>query len=160
MSVLDLLGHPSTEPDFTLSIPAGQWLSMNDRLGHYAEGRVTKAWRELGRWTAQSARVPRLSRAFILAELRFTTNRRRDPNNWYPTAKAAVDGLVDAGVFVDDNEHVVIGPDMRIGRSNTTGRGTLLLHLWSLAPLADEPPPRARRRERGIVLPTPLRRAA
>jgi crossover junction endodeoxyribonuclease RusA len=160
MSVLDLLGHPTTEPDYTLSMPVvGTWLSDNDRGKWQAHHRTIAAWREAAAWSAQSARLPRLARAFILAELRFTTNRRRDPNNWYPTAKAAIDGLVDAGVFVDDNERVVIGPDMRIGQPSTVGRGALLLHLWALPPL-NEPHPRTRRRERGIVLPVPLRRAA
>lgn len=35
------------------------------------------------------------------------TRRRMDTPNWYPTVKALVDGLTDAGVFVDDNDKVI-----------------------------------------------------
>ena len=40
-------------------------------------------------------------------------NRKRDVNNWQPTAKALVDGLVDAGVLEDDNDAHLVGPDLR-----------------------------------------------
>lgn len=35
------------------------------------------------------------------------TSRRMDSPNWYPTVKALIDGLTDAGVFVDDNDKVI-----------------------------------------------------
>jgi hypothetical protein len=38
--------------------------------------------------------------------------------NYYPTAKAILDGLVDAGVLPDDNDDHVTGPDMRRTRPN------------------------------------------
>lgn len=47
-------------------------------------------------------------------------NRRRDPGNWYPTAKAIVDGLVDAGILIDDDHTKVVGPDMRQRTDKTT----------------------------------------
>ena len=37
-----------------------------------------------------------------------TTNRRRDPHNATPTIKATIDGLVDAGIWVDDSSEYVI----------------------------------------------------
>lgn len=40
---------------------------------------------------------------------------RYDPNNLWPTVKAAVDGLVDSGLLADDDHKHVIGPDMRHG---------------------------------------------
>jgi crossover junction endodeoxyribonuclease RusA len=36
-----------------------------------------------------------------------TTNRRRDPHNYYPTVKPIVDGLTDAGFWVDDTPEYV-----------------------------------------------------
>jgi hypothetical protein len=47
--------------------------------------------------------------------MHFPDHRRRDPANWAPTAKAVIDGLVDAKVFTDDDHKHLIGPDMRIG---------------------------------------------
>lgn len=35
------------------------------------------------------------------------TKRRMDAPNWYPTVKALIDGLTDAGVFTDDNNNVI-----------------------------------------------------
>ena len=35
------------------------------------------------------------------------TARKMDPPNWNPTVKPIIDGLVDAGVLVDDNYNVI-----------------------------------------------------
>lgn len=35
------------------------------------------------------------------------TKRRLDPPNFYPTIKALVDGLTDAGIWTDDNSEVI-----------------------------------------------------
>ncbi|MGT2800687.1 hypothetical protein [Streptococcus marmotae] len=35
------------------------------------------------------------------------TKRRMDPPNFYPTVKALVDGLTDAGIWSDDNHEVI-----------------------------------------------------
>lgn len=64
---------------------------------------------------ANTLRIPNLDRIHIVCVLHFADSRRRDPNNWAPTAKAIVDGLVDAGVVDDDSAQYVIGPDMRLG---------------------------------------------
>lgn len=39
----------------------------------------------------------------VTVTLPVSGNRKRDPHNWTPTVKAIVDGLVDAGVWPDDN---------------------------------------------------------
>jgi len=102
---------------YRVEVPAGRlgWLTDNQRL-HWADkaGRV-RAWRLATYFWARHLRLPRIEYARIVCELRFVEVRRRDPNNWAPTGKACVDGLVDAGVFADDNAKHVIGPDMRLG---------------------------------------------
>ena len=35
------------------------------------------------------------------------TKRRMDPPNFYPTVKALVDGMTDAGIWTDDNHEVI-----------------------------------------------------
>ncbi|MGQ7424298.1 hypothetical protein ACTGVR_07365 [Streptococcus suis] len=35
------------------------------------------------------------------------TERRMDPPNFYPTVKALVDGMTDAGIWTDDNHEVI-----------------------------------------------------
>jgi len=58
------------------------------------------------------------------------SGHRRDPANWYPSFKACVDGLVDAGVLNDDDHAHVIGPDMRIGP--VVPRSQLVLYIRQL----------------------------
>ncbi len=91
------------------------WINANNRLHFMARSALTRNWRVKAAVEAINAGVPRLEKARIECELLFSDSRRRDPGNWAPTAKAAIDGLVDAGVFVDDSYEYVIGPDMRIG---------------------------------------------
>jgi hypothetical protein len=74
-----------------------------------------RAWRDAGNVHAQQARLPRLPSAHIVAELRFTDRRRRDPHNFMPTIKAVVDGLVDYGLLPDDSAAYLVGPDVRLG---------------------------------------------
>ncbi|MBP8536113.1 hypothetical protein [Streptomyces sp. MK37H] len=75
---------------------------------------------------------PLFQRAHILGVLHPPTNGRRDPANWYPSFKAAVDGLVDAGLLEDDDHTRVLGPDMRLG--SVVKGGQLVLHIRELAP--------------------------
>ena len=71
---------------------------------------------------ARAARVPRLERAHVLAEYQPPDGRRRDPANWYPSFKACIDGLIDAGVLPDDDAAHLDGPDMRLGEPYPKGR--------------------------------------
>ena len=98
-----------------LAIPAGtQLLTMNQRLHFMAAAQRTKTLRETTGWLARAQRIPPLEAALIVCELTVPDRRRRDPANWMPTAKACVDGLVDAGVLLDDDFSRVRGPDMRL----------------------------------------------
>ena len=92
-------------------------MNLNQRYGWRTKARLTKAWRgaayvaacqQLGRGPAERAREACFVRVkFPVAD----PGRRRDPHNWSPTEKAIVDGLVDAGVWVDDDEaHVLVLP--------------------------------------------------
>lgn len=104
------------------------WLSENQRLFWSVRSQRVRGWRLATAWRAKQERLPRLEYARIVCEMRFTDVRVRDPSNWAPTAKACVDGLVDAGVFEDDNSSRVIGPDMRLGpKVPTAWRGVHLL---------------------------------
>lgn len=102
-----------------LTIPAPcDWINANHRT-HWAEkARRTKAWRAAAYYAA--AQVPRRQRTFtkpvrITCTAHKTRGGRFDVANLYGTFKAAIDGLVDAGVVPDDSNEWVIGPDMRAG---------------------------------------------
>lgn len=104
-------------PHYRLEVLSGGlgWLSDNQRLFWAARNQRTQGWRLATFLRAKHDRLPKLDYARIICELRFADARKRDPSNWAPTAKACVDGLVDAGVFTDDDSTRVIGPDMRMG---------------------------------------------
>lgn len=91
----------------TLSFPApAKCLTMNQRLHWAAKNRLTQAWRSATAWHAL-AHFPRsgghLPPCIVDIALPVKDNRRRDPSGWHLTAKACVDGLVDAGWWPDDN---------------------------------------------------------
>lgn len=105
-----------SEPyEIYLPLAGMRWINANDRSTWMARSRETRRWRASARAEAAARRIPHLSGGRVVAELHFGDARRRDPANWAPTAKAVMDGLVDAGVFPDDNHRYVVGPDMRIG---------------------------------------------
>ena len=111
---------------YELTIPAPQalgrdgkfrplWLNANDRTHWRRRHHLTRIWRTKTYTHARNAGIPRLDRAHITATVHRARGGRFDPSNWADTAKAAVDGLVDAGVFDDDDHTRVTGPDMRAG---------------------------------------------
>lgn len=98
-----------------VSIPAPcGWLNSNQRLHRLAAAKLTAQWREAGR-VAASGLPPVVGQVRILAFISKERGGRWDPNNWYPTVKAAIDGIVDTGILVDDDHEHLIGPDMRRG---------------------------------------------
>ncbi len=118
-------------PDWTIELPVGlELLNSNQRLHPMVKARLTKVLRRAGHAASLAAGLPRLERVYVVGELRPTDRRRRDPGNWYPSAKAAVDGaMTDAGVLEDDDHTHLVGPDMRLGP--VVKRGQLVLHVWA-----------------------------
>ncbi len=98
----------------TLEPPAA-FINANDRMHHAPKAKLTAAWRKAacdavnGQFIAAYFTRP----VHITVAIRFANNIRRDVGNLYPTAKAIVDGLVDAQLLTDDSDLHVIGPDMR-----------------------------------------------
>lgn len=138
-SVLALRHHVDCEPPYTLRLaPTDRrpWLTSNGGKPMWAvTHRIIAEWRTCAGYAALRAHLPTLARAYMLAEFRFPDRRRRDPANWYPTVKACIDGIVDAGVLPDDSHDRLIGPDMRMGPLSTKADGPfMLLHLWPVTP--------------------------
>lgn len=113
---------------WTVELPAGiPLLTANQRPHWRARARLTKTIREAAYWSAKASKVPSLVCAHITVDYRPVDRRRRDPGNWAPSAKAAVDGLVDAGILPDDDAHHLVGPDMRLG--DIAPKAQLILHI-------------------------------
>lgn len=127
---------------FTLALPTGlKLLNANQRLHYRVRAEATDRIRSAAMNacsedpTMRAALVlagsqPLLRHAYILGVLHPPSRRRADPANWYPSFKAAVDGIVDAGVLEDDDHTRLVGPDMRIGP--VTPGGQIVLHIQEL----------------------------
>lgn len=108
-----------TAIEFTFPAPA-KLLNANQCLHHMARHRLTQMWRDAAQLHARSAvgpQIPTFERARIDVRIAFTVTRVRDIGNYYPTAKAIVDGLVDGrgkirglGVLPDDSDEYLDGP--------------------------------------------------
>ncbi|MFF6866710.1 RusA family crossover junction endodeoxyribonuclease [Streptomyces ardesiacus] len=91
-------------------------INANQNLHYRRKADLIKVIRQAAWATARHHKIPPLQRAHIFYVIHpDTKTRRRDPGNWSPSAKAAVDGLVDAGILPDDNHERLLGPDPRIG---------------------------------------------
>lgn len=130
LSIGELVGVLRAQEDYPLvaylDLPVVDWqgtrLSANDRYptvkvsrGRQIQpekNRRTSHWRELALVKARGLRLG-LSRGRVEIVYRYPDNIRREVSNLQPTSKAIVDGLVDAGIFPDDKDGVLVGPDNR-----------------------------------------------
>lgn len=101
----------------TLTIPTGEWLSANQRLHWAQKARRTRSIRTRAFLLARTALhdgdvTHHAGRTLVHALIGYSTKHKADPPNSYPTIKACIDGLVDAGVFPEDtSDHVVLSFD-------------------------------------------------
>jgi crossover junction endodeoxyribonuclease RusA len=102
-----------------VTIPApAPWLNVNqriDRRGRNGVAAMAKLWRDAAHVYARQAKLPKLGRAAITATLHFPDRRYSDAPNYYPTIKAAIDGLVDGELLDDDDDGHVTELTIRRG---------------------------------------------
>ena len=106
------------------------WVTANQRGSWRASAPHIAAWRAKAAWAAKAARLPLIEgHVHVTAFVQRSHRRggRWDPANWAPTAKAAIDGIVQAGVLADDSTKYVTGPDMRAGSIQPTDRLLLVI---------------------------------
>jgi len=107
----------------------GPFINANSRMHRHQEAKMTKAWREAAALRAKG--IPQFERQVRIVAHIFKPidTYKFDPNNLADTTKAMVDGLVDAGLFVDDSRQYVIGPDHRWGGK---GNAEIVLEIIEL----------------------------
>lgn len=104
-------------------------LSANQRMHWQAKGRITREVRSTATTLARHAKLPRAERLIITLHYQPKNRRRRDAHNLYPTVKALVDGLVDAGLVPDDNTEHVSTPEPVIHPPDESGTPAMWLSL-------------------------------
>ncbi len=125
---------PAGSRTFTIALPAGlKLLSLNGREHWSERARRTEALKKAAWAMTLKAKIPRLERVSIVVEYQPPDMRRRDAENTCAASgKAAIDGIVAAGVLEDDAcPQYVAGIECIIGE--VYPRGRLVLHLTEVA---------------------------
>ncbi|MCW2900732.1 MAG: endodeoxyribonuclease RusA [Streptosporangiaceae bacterium] len=120
-----------------IELPAGMFLlNDNQRLDRRRKAEHIAVIRQTTAYTARHAKLPELERAHVFYVVHpDKKTRSRDPGNWSPSAKAAIDGLVDAGLLPDDNSTRLLGPDPRLGTARAkTQMALVITDLTSIHP--------------------------
>lgn len=115
--------------EWTLPLAFAKPLNMNDQPSisvgaMHARRKEVKAWRKHAKDLATVARIPRLERFTAVLHYQPRDNRRRDTHNLSRALKPLVDGLIDAGVCVDDDTKHYCGtePVIHGARKGEPGR--------------------------------------
>ena len=115
---------------FKIELPPGTPLiNVNGREHWHKRAGVTASLRELACLLAKKNNIPRLSKVRIRAVYYAPDGRRRDaPNVLYLSSKACIDGLVDAGVLVDDSDKYVKSLELLPGEERIPG-GQMVIEI-------------------------------
>lgn len=82
-------------------------ISANDRLFHHVRAAIAQHLRQLSGTEKPTYKFSPESPCRITVTVNPPTKRAMDSPNWYPTVKALLDGLTDAGQWTDDNDKVI-----------------------------------------------------
>ena len=112
-----MTGAANRRPNVIRFEPPTVLMSMNDRDHWRTKARKTALWRTAAWATATKAKARSYPPCTVHITFPVRDRRRRDPHNYYPTVKAVIDGLVDAGVWPDDTPEWVttIEPTLEVG---------------------------------------------
>lgn len=88
-------------PDFTLN--------KERSVHHMVRAKITKEWRQAFCELAKDAMLPSMEQIEVVVQpYLLAAKYRQDVGACFPQTKAAIDGLVDAGVLIDDNAKIVL----------------------------------------------------
>jgi crossover junction endodeoxyribonuclease RusA len=130
---------------FTIELPPGLvLLTANERPHWSRRAAVTGGIRVAAATLARAAQIPAAEQAWITVVLHPHNRRRLDPHNWGPSAKAAIDGLVDAGILPDDDWRHLLAVTFLLGPTRPARQ--LSLHITPVAAHHAAPEPIRTRR--------------
>lgn len=106
---------------FAIEFPERPWTTNAERASNrWDRAKKTKHWRNGFCLLARELNVPKLATCHIIAEP-WLKNRSgiQDTGACHPAVKAAIDGIVDAGILEDDSPdilHTLVYRAPKIGR--------------------------------------------
>jgi hypothetical protein len=90
--------------EFSLHFAQKPWTTNSERAGNRWERALNvKTWRSAFFYLAKQQKLPQLTNVEITVEVFQEKGRLQDVGACNPACKAAIDGLVDAGVMEDDS---------------------------------------------------------
>lgn len=105
----------------TLNLPKLPTLQANVNLHWAVRAKRVKIIRSHVGWLARSMNQAPMERVRITAIVHPKTAGRYDPPNWAPLVKAAIDGIVDAGLLPDDDSTRVVSTAYEAGERTAGG---------------------------------------
>ena len=130
---------------WTLTHPARPLTVNKERTMHYqTRATAVREWRGVFHLLALEARLPHCAAITVHVDQELR-NRAHIPDigACFPSVKAAIDGLVDAGV-IDDDDPVHL-PLLAFAAPHVTGRDALTLTITEARPRGTTPAPRSLR---------------
>lgn len=114
----------------TVDIPSAMWLSSNQRKHRMEVASRTRDIRTLAKHAARSI-PPVTGPVVVTVYVGYPPQVHRvDPPNAYPSIKAALDGIVDAGVLIGDDSAVIVEHRfVRDPERTPRGRYRLTVHI-------------------------------
>lgn len=113
----------------TMTVGRANLLTANGREHRMRVASATKTLRQTASLVAQAARATAFGRAHVTVWVSWPDRRRRDVLNLAPTIKACIDGMTDAGLWVDDDDQHLVGPDFRVTRELSGMPGVVRLRF-------------------------------
>lgn len=104
-------------------------INANHRLDRHERDSRVAALRTIGLSMGRVQLRPIKSRVRVVVVYCFPNRIKRDAANYHPTTKALIDGLTKAGVWPDDDDRWVEGPDNRIGPTRPDKLGRVAVYL-------------------------------
>lgn len=93
---------------WTVEHAARPWTLNGERkLSKYQRADLVRSWRHAFAYLIKQAKVPHLDRITVTATPILADRVAQDVAGCFPAAKAAIDGIKDAGVITDDGPDVV-----------------------------------------------------
>lgn len=94
--------------EFVLEFNQRPWTTNKERSqNRFRRSEMTKMWRDAFHVLAKAQRIPPMKWITVTVYLHQKTGRMQDVGGCQSSAKAAIDGLVDAGVLPDDSAEYV-----------------------------------------------------
>lgn len=117
--------------EISIDITKANWITENGSHGsHWVLSRKRKALKQIGYlYCRNSLRGAHFEKAHVTAYVQYPTRARADPANASPTVKPIIDGFTQAGLWADDDDEHVVGPDMRREPGTTGVKGLHRIRL-------------------------------